>query len=114
MTQTDQDFTFYVGEDKDIVFTDVNGTNLTGAAITWIMAESKVSTAVLITKTVAGGGITLTNPAAGIYTVHLDPVDSTNLDHGVYYHEAMITLGGVVSKAVIGSATLRPNVIQGI
>lgn len=110
MTKTNQNFTVYAGEDKDIVVTDDSGVDISAATeITWVMSESELSELPTLSKTLTGGGIAITNGPAGEFTITLAVADTQNVPHGHYYHEAEIALGGKVSKSLEGTVTLNPS-----
>lgn len=86
--------------------------NITGATITWALyawTGSAFTGNALVTKTV-GSGIAITNGAGGIFEVTLAPADSSALA-GTYYHEAQLTLGGVVHTVFTGTITITSDAI---
>lgn len=95
MTATNQHLTFYAGEDLTITAQVLDGdgdpVSLTGASITWVLV-SQSGTAV-ITKTTAGGTVTLSTTTATNDTVSvtLTDTDTGALTDTVYTHEAAIT-----------------------
>jgi hypothetical protein len=98
-----QDFTTYSGDSANIALVAYDpelGTpfNLTGIAdIVWNAARD-AETAPVITKSMTGGNITVTNAAAGQFTLALVGADTTPLS-AFYVHEARTTDddGNVVS-----------------
>ena len=106
MARIDQNIELFGTEDKVLAFTVDNGdgstaVNITGAEITWKAARHPQATAV-VTKTG-----TITNAAAGQFTVTLADTDLANLD-GVYYHEARMR-DGSGNDTVVASGTLVVN-----
>ena len=108
MTTTAQNFTMWSGDDKTITVT--LSTDITGATINYAIAASVGSTA-LITKATGGSGIAITDAANGIFTIDLDPSD-TSSKAGVYYHECQVTdTSSVVSTVFVGSVTINADLI---
>lgn len=113
MTYSNQDLLLWSGDDKVITVTVYDNddaiVNITSATITWQLSHN-VSSAALISKTV-GSGISLSDPSNGQFTITLDPADTASLS-GRYYHEAEITdIGGNVSTAMVGHATIKTDAI---
>lgn len=87
MAKTQQNATMWQGETKSLVFT-ISGTTVTTAtAIVWELSKT-VSSANLVTKTLAAG--TITADSATQCTVALTASD-TNSINGKHYHELRIT-----------------------
>lgn len=82
----------YVGESKTLQFSIKNpngsASNLTGGTATWRLAESFVSTPLIVKNAV------VSNPAGGIVTVNLDEVDTQGLAAGKYIFELLILIDG--------------------
>ena len=111
--QTAQNFDMFSGDDKVLVVTvkDLAGVavNLTGASITWKLADSLTGT-VRATKTTAAG-IAITDAADGVFEVTVADADTATLS-GSYYHEAEVTdSSGRDSTVVFGNITIRPTLI---
>lgn len=116
MTSVDQNFTMWSGDTRRLSVTVDDGAtppvavNITGSAISWHLAKRLTSSTAILTKTV-GVGITITNGAAGIFEVLIDPADTAALS-GDYYHEAEIVLsGGDKSTVMTGVATIKRDLI---
>jgi hypothetical protein len=109
MASTAQDATIWSGDDVDLQITVTDPATdtpkqLQGASVRWVLFDRRAGQIVL-TKT-TGAGITLTNAAAGIFTVALDAADTDALA-GVYTHEAQVTdAGGRKSTVTTGTLTI--------
>lgn len=94
---------------------DGNAVNLTGATARWWVGKSVNSTGtnVLIQKATGGSGITITSDA-GLYTLNItvNPSDTEDLRPGDWYHEAEVTLSGVVSTVTVGTFTLNADLVR--
>jgi hypothetical protein len=84
-----------------------------GGTAAWIMAPSNTLPAVL-TKTTAGGGITLVLASTTwTATVLINPADTDAIAPGAYYHELSVKdASGNVVNVTIGTLTLAPSVYQ--
>lgn len=86
--------------------------DLTDMVIEWALAQSAGGAAKLTKTNSPTGGITVTDPATGVFDVALSKTDTAGLA-GIYYHEAKITspAGGrhtvVASKIEFKSTTLK-------
>lgn len=101
MTLANQNFTMIAGDTKNIVVTDVQGTNLSGSTIRWILKKGST----ILTKTTSSG-ITISGTT---FTIRLNSSDTANLT-GPYYHEARITdVAGNVSTAMKGCITFESS-----
>ena len=83
MTTTAQNFTMWSGDDKTITVT--LSTDITGATINYAIAANVGSTA-LITKATGGSGIAITDAANGIFTIDLDPSDTSRKAGDIDFH----------------------------
>ena len=115
MTQINQNFTLYAGDHKTLTFTITNEAGaaqpLAGATIYWAMGHVASSDVTQIFKSTASG-ITITNPAGGIFEVYLRPSNTKNLVAGEYYHEAsMVDALGNVSTLAIGTIILKASLV---
>lgn len=111
-----QDFELVSGNDKQLNFVhrDENGliVDITGATIVWALANSENSKSRIITYT-SPTNVTITDGPAGKYRVSIQAADTEPLPPNDYYHEVRITsVGGDVHTGVIGTATVRRNVID--
>lgn len=113
-----QDFEMFSGDSKDLVITVVDENDvtfsLTSASIKFNASREPGST-VLINKgtDVSPGGITITNPAGGIFTVTLDPGDTKDLTEKFLYYEAEITdVLGNIATVTFGTITLKPDLVE--
>lgn len=93
MASEAQNFSMYSGDDEDIAVTVVDdagaAVDLTGATITWKLADSRGGTIEITKVNDSTSGVTITNAAAGEFTIHLSATDTDSLA-GVYYHEAQV------------------------
>ena len=72
----------------------LTGENLTGATVTWMLLpltarlggdlDSLVAQALIAKDNALLGGVALTTPASGLFTVSLAPVDTHELQPGAY------------------------------
>jgi len=100
MTTENQNFTIWAGDDKDVRFFVTGITNPADVDAAEWEAEQVEGGATVITKTKAGGGITVTGATGGIYvTVALAAVDTTD-KQGLYLHELELTDTGGHSETV--------------
>lgn len=121
---TRHDFSMHRGDDRQITFQVVDESqapfDITGAALTWIMAEQDLKEAAtatpkpkattLVTKTV-GSGITITAPATGDLQVDLDSADTVTFKAPLaYYHELQLTVGGFVTTVAFGIITIERDI----
>ena len=111
------DFSMFAGDSKAITVTvkDSLGAivDLTGASITWEMsqyAQGTFSRTALLTKTLAGGGITCPAPTTGVFNVILDAVDTASLV-GYFYQEAEVTVSGDKYTVLAGHISIQPTLI---
>jgi hypothetical protein len=93
MVMDAQNFSMYSGDDDEIAVSVVDdegvAIDLTGATITWSLADSRGGT-VLVTKTSdTSAELSITSAAGGTFTIHLLATDTDDLA-GVYYHEAQV------------------------
>ena len=84
--------------------------DITGGTVKWILARTMTG-APLVEKA-TGAGVELVNPAAGTFSVTLDPADTADLEDGVYYHEAEVTLDGAISTSVSGPVLIERGAIH--
>ncbi|HMN10729.1 MAG TPA: BppU family phage baseplate upper protein [Bellilinea sp.] len=110
MTSENQNFEMYSGDTHhlDITVKNSNGmpVDLTGASITWALYDQAGT--IQVTKT-SESGISLTDPANGVFRVTLSPIDTDTLA-GKYRHEAEITdVLGQVGTVTRGTATIKPD-----
>lgn len=116
-----QNFSIFVGDDMDVNFDigpDTTGLNLNTAQLTWKAYAQTLGvpdkTTALISKTTAAG-ITITDPTALTFTVHLAPIDSTGRNGNFYHEVRIIDVGGKISTPTIGLMTvIDPTVVPNV
>jgi hypothetical protein len=100
----------FQGEAKTFVDTVYDGTgaaqNITGWSIEFIVHEYNNPDAVLITKTTANGGVTLTTPASGVFSVVFTEADTLSLFPGQKQFYARRTDAGQVAELSRGPFTI--------
>jgi hypothetical protein len=105
-------FEIWAGDTASITITvkDEAGVvvNIAGAAIEWCLRQNLQADTKAVTKTV-GSGITITDGPAGKFVVTLTVADTEDLS-GLYYHEAVVTLGSEVSTVIQGLVAVHNNV----
>lgn len=104
---TTADIEFIRGEDITIEDT-VTGVNIEGWALSFAIARSYRDTAI-ITKTV-GSGITITDPANGVFEITIDDTDTDGLPTGKCVWDVKRTDAGQEAVLTRGKLTLLPNV----
>jgi len=106
---TNQDFTIYEGEDKELdfyVLTDSSGTPVNvgvPTSATWVMKDNaKASATAHISKTYAGGGITIHagDDTTDLVRVTLDAADTQGYEGKTYYHECRVEDGSGDSHVI--------------
>lgn len=112
MALTNQDFSLYAGDTRNIVVTVTNsdGTpaNLTGATIKWVAARGKL---VMISKDTIDNGIVITDALNGAYTIRLNQSDSSDLA-GNLTHESVVTDAfGNITTILTGKMSILPSII---
>lgn len=122
MADINQNFSIYVGDDMDVDYDigpDTAGLNLnTAQQLTWkayaqtLGIPNKTTALINKTKTV---GITITDPTALLFTVHLSPADTAGQNGNLYYEVKIVDVDGKVSTPTIGLMTVidpstSPNV----
>lgn len=104
----------YAGDNITLNFTafeedGVTPLNLTGLDIKYGLARS-AGEAPLFMKTV-GSGITVTNAAAGQFSVALAPADTLKFN-GDYYHEAKVYEASKPYTVFSGSISFEPTILH--
>lgn len=102
----------FQGDSKELVITvtddDGNFTDLSGATATWKLFRT-YTTPPLVQKSTADGGITISDPLSGQFTVNLVESDTNNI-HGQYFHEARLEdLRGYVTIVTVGKVMIHPR-----
>ncbi len=111
-----QNFELTSGNDKVLNFVhrneDGNIVDITGATISWALANSQKAKSRIIFYTTPVN-VTIVNAVKGEYRVDIQAGDTEPLTGRDYYHEVRITsAGGVVHTAAFGTVTVRRNVID--
>lgn len=108
---------WFLGEDKNLVFTiyqadGVTPQNITGWALSYMLKRrvTDLDPAAVLTRTTALGAITLTTPLLGICTVSIPDDVSDPLVAQLYHHELKRTDAG--SEGVLTYGTAEP--IRGV
>lgn len=89
---------YVLGEDVDLEFTVYETTDhsttvdISGVSAEWVLTDGSGSEQ--FTKTVSGGGITLTDAANGVLTVTIGSSDTTGLTAETVNHQLTITDDG--------------------
>jgi hypothetical protein len=108
------DFAMYAGDSRivRIAVKDEAGApvDITGSTLKWLLSRSMTGEALVEKAT--GDGIELQNPAAGTFGVTLEPADTEDLEDGIYYHEAEMTLDGDISTVVSGPVLIERGAIR--
>lgn len=110
MTKTNQNYTHYKDDDKEIEVTMQNGTDLSNAnSMVWEMKEYADSDTALISKD-TNGGVDLSYGDIDQFMVTIDAADVEDIDaDDEYYHEAVMTdVNGKDSTIMTGRVDLRP------
>lgn len=107
MTMTNQNFSMYSGNTKNILVsvTSDGGASVTldGSSVKWTLKEHDVSEAFLLQKT-NGSGVSF---VGGQIKIALSPADTSALE-GTYYHECELTDAiGNVSTIFEGYITIK-------
>lgn len=114
MAKTNPVFEIYAGDSVPITIpvTNADGSamDLTGATIKWALKAFVGSKTNLVYKD-TDSGVTITNPAGGIFTVTLIPTDTADM-HGTYSQGAeVIDQLGFVTTIEVGPMTINPAVV---
>ena len=114
MTSENQDFEVWQGDDKQLRVSvtdpdtgDPKGLSGVGA-IEWVLVDTDGS--VLLSKTLSGGGITVTDANGGVFTVTLDASDTAAIDPGYFRHEADVEdAAGDSVTVTVGTAQVHES-----
>lgn len=115
MTEVNQNFVLYIGDDKVISCTVYNGLvangalkNIAGASIVWGMYVAAGSGTTLTKST--SDGISITDAANGVFEVTLTHTDTEALSAGWYAHEAEVTdSDGNISTVFTGTIEVKAS-----
>lgn len=111
MTTASQNFVMYAGDTKNLVITvtDISGAiiNLTGAIVKWKLTYSNGT----IYKDTTGGGVTITSPTTGVFTVKLNSIDTSSLSGNFLHGAELIDSSGNVSTILAGIASINTAII---
>ena len=86
---------------------------LTGAAIYFAISEDiyakkrNVDITELVSISTVGGGITITDGAAGTFEIELASSDTENLQHGTYKYGVQAILSGYTDPVVLDVGTIE-------
>lgn len=111
-----QNFSIFSGDDEDILVSVVDDAGaavaLTGATITWRLADTRGGTVELTKINDSTNGVTITDAAGGTFTIHIASADTTDLA-GVYYHEAQVEdAQGNKTTVLTGYAEILEDIIN--
>lgn len=113
MTQIDQDFALWQGEDTVITIPVVDGNGdpkvMTGGTVTWKAWFSKVDTTASLSKTTSDD-IALVDSAGtdDAIQITIEKADTTSLTPGEYYHECRVMDSNSKEQVVFeGTMTLH-------
>ena len=114
MTESAQNFELVQGNDADItiVVRDTAGVikDISNSTVKFAVAPSRGDTVSFRKETPIE--IELSDPVNGEFTVHIDSVDTTDLEEGVYVFEAEITdQSGNVVAVTLGRILLYKSII---
>lgn len=82
----------------------------TASLIKWSVAQNERSNPVL-TKSYPASGITIPSPEDGQFLIQIDSDDTSGLDPGLYYHEAIYVIDDRKIVAIAGALRIRPTII---
>ena len=114
MTEAAQNFEMVIGNDVDVEITvkDTDGVikDITGASVKFAVAPSR-GDPVSFTK-VTPTEITIAVGSDGKFVVHIDPIDTADLEEGVYVFEAETTdISGNIVAVTLGRILLYKSII---
>lgn len=102
--------TVYQGDTKTLNFTVTSSAgvpvNLTTATIAFKIVNRRSKTAVVSLS--VGSGVTVTDAAAGAFSVAITASHSAN-NPGSHYYEALVTISGEVSTVASGQIEFIPS-----
>jgi len=116
---TTQHFEMHIGDSKLLTITveDGAGTAInisTASEIRFRVAGNQFDTVIDISKNLtddSAGDVIITNGAAGIFTVQLNPADTSDLSHGIYEWVSEIDdASNNISTVTTGYISLIPRV----
>ncbi|CAN7360916.1 hypothetical protein [Paenibacillus sp. LjRoot56] len=100
MTVSNQNFTMYAGDSKNIAVKNLSGISYDGASIVWTLS---INGGQVLSKSTSSG-ITISGDT---FTVVLNSSDTTNLS-GEYMQKAKVTdIFGKVSTSMTGTITFK-------
>lgn len=97
--------TAYRGEDTQLVFTDQDGTDMTGWTITFTLARAKNISTKLLEK-----NCDFVDASSGVFQVVVESTDTEDLQPGKYYWDVWRTDENEERILGIGSYTILPDV----
>lgn len=116
MTESSQNFEMVQGNDADIAIVVRDSADvikdISNSTIKFSIAKTRDD--VPIFTKVTPTQIELTDPANGVFTVHIDPADTTDLESRVYVFEAETTdQSGNIVAVTLGRILLYKSIITG-
>lgn len=117
MAAENQDFKMWQGEDKYLNFCvkDTKGdpVDLSGSNVIWKMRRQVYNSTEPEIRKDTNNGITIIDPAGGVFRVRLRPNDTKTIPKGYYLHEAEVTdISGNVVVVTVGTVELMPSIIE--
>lgn len=114
MTEVNQNFTMYAGDNKLLLYTikGDSGQTLDVSTLTsaqYVIKQYPDSSTKLVDKDYPSDGIAIANGPEGIISVSLQPADTKDLNPGEYYNELRIVLFGSTSTVAIGTIKIKPT-----
>lgn len=122
MTYTDQHVgidkrkPFISGDSKTLVVTVEEESDpdvlrdIAGTDITWVLAPRRGAAPIVTKDNGANGGVQITDPSNGVFTVDIDPDDTDSLE-GLHYHEAQVVDNGEVGTVLTGDFKITADSI---
>lgn len=111
-----QNFILFQAKDDSLVIpvcdNDGNVIDITGSTVQWNVTEREVGGTIVLEKSnISAGGITLSNPEQGEFTVTIDPIDTKDWTEKWYRHDGTVTDAvGTQTFIIFGMIELRPTI----
>ena len=111
-----QNFILFKGKDDSLVIpvcdNDGNVVDITGKTVQWDVAEREIGGTIVLEKSnISAGGISLSNPTQGEFTVTIDNIDTLDWTEKWYAYDGKITEpSGEHTFIIFGMIELRSTI----